>query len=136
MDFEAHRDRLRAVAYRLLGSASEADDALQEAWLRVHRADTGDVRDSAAWLTTVVARVCLDMLRARAARRETVLDARLPADTADPEQEAVLADAVGLALLVVLDALTPAERLAFVLHDTFGVPFEQIAAILDGRRRR
>jgi RNA polymerase sigma-70 factor, ECF subfamily len=131
-DFEAHRDHLRAVAYRMLGSASEADDAVQEAWLRLARADTNDVHNMRAWLTTVVARVCLDMLRSRTARREVGLDMPLPlpADSPDPEQEAVLADSVGLALLVVLDALTPAERLAFVLHDMFAVPFDEIAPIL------
>jgi RNA polymerase sigma-70 factor (ECF subfamily) len=130
MDFEAHRSYLRAVAHRMLGSASEADDALQEAWLRLARADTGQVRDDRAWLTTVVARVCVDMLRARAARREEPLDSAVPAGDADPEQEAVLADSVGVALLVVLDRLTPAERLAFVLHDLFALPFEEVAAIV------
>jgi RNA polymerase sigma-70 factor (ECF subfamily) len=129
-DFEAHRSHLRAVAYRMLGSASEADDAVQEAWLRLARADTSGVDNTRAWLTTVVARVCLDMLRARSARREVRLDTAPPADSPDPEQEAMLADSVGLALLVVLDTLTPAERLAFVLHDMFAVPFQQIAPIL------
>jgi RNA polymerase sigma-70 factor (ECF subfamily) len=129
-DFEAHRDYLRAVAYRMLGSASEADDAVQEAWLRLARADPDEIHNTRAWLTTVVARVCLDMLRLRTARREVVLDAPLPAEGPDPEQEAVLADSVGLALLVVLDTLTPAERLAFVLHDMFAVPFDEIASIL------
>ncbi|WP_119730162.1 sigma-70 family RNA polymerase sigma factor [Thermomonospora amylolytica] len=128
--FEAHRDHLYAVAYRMLGSASEADDAVQEAWLRLSRADPGDIHNIRAWLTTVVARVCLDMLRSRTARREVVLDAPLPGQGPDPEQEAVLADSVGLALLVVLDTLTPAERLAFVLHDMFAVPFDEIASIL------
>jgi RNA polymerase sigma factor (sigma-70 family) len=133
--FEAHRAHLRAVAYRMLGSGSEADDAVQEAWLRVSRADTGRVENLGGWLTTVVARVSLDMLRARGARREEPLDhlpdpALLPREGTDPEQEALLADAVGPALLVVLDTLTPAERLAFVLHDLFGVPFDEIAAIL------
>ncbi|HEX5877444.1 MAG TPA: sigma-70 family RNA polymerase sigma factor [Actinomycetota bacterium] len=135
--FEAHRAHLRAVAYRMLGSPSEADDAVQEAWLRVSRADTGRVENLGGWLTTVVARVALDMLRARGARREEPLDDHrpdpatvLPREGTDPEQEAILADAVGPALLVVLDTLTPAERLAFVLHDLFGVPFDEIAAIL------
>ena len=135
--FEAHRAHLRAVAYRMLGSPSEADDAVQEAWLRVSRADTGRVENLGGWLTTVVARVSLDMLRARGARREEPLDDHLPdpatvlpREGTDPEQEALLADAVGPALLVVLDTLTPAERLAFVLHDLFGVPFDEIAAIL------
>jgi RNA polymerase sigma factor (sigma-70 family) len=134
--FEDHRPHLRAVAYRMLGSASEADDAVQEVWFRLSRADTGDVDNLGGWLTTVVARVCLDMLRSRGARREEPLDARVPdpvvgsRDGGDPEHEAVLAEGVGLALLVVLDTLTPAERVAFVLHDTFAVPFDQIAAIL------
>jgi RNA polymerase sigma-70 factor (ECF subfamily) len=134
--FEEHRTRLRAVAYRMLGSLSDADDALQEAWLRLSRADTGAVENLGAWLTTVVARVCLNMLRTRESRREEPLDGHLPdpiispADGVDPEQEALLADAVGLALLVVLDALTPAERLAFVLHDMFAVPFEEIAPMI------
>jgi RNA polymerase sigma factor (sigma-70 family) len=135
--FEEHRPRLRAVAYRMLGSLSDADDALQEASLRLGRADTGQVENLGAWLTTVVARVCLNMLRARAARREEPLGVRMPdpvigrEDGGDPEQEALLADAVGLALLVVLDTLTPAERLAFVLHDMFAVPFEEIAPMLE-----
>lgn len=129
-DFEEHRGHLRAVAYRMLGSRSEADDAVQEAWLRLARADTEGIRNARAWLTTVVARVCLDMLRSRTARREVSLAAPLPVDSPDPEQEAVLADSVGLALLVVLDTLTPAERLAFVLHDMFSVPFHEIAPIV------
>ncbi|WP_308197989.1 sigma-70 family RNA polymerase sigma factor [Saccharopolyspora soli] len=130
-DFEAHRDHLRAVAYRMLGSASEADDAVQEAWLRLARArDAEDIENTRAWLTTVVARVCLDMLRSRTARREVQLDTPLPADSPDPEQEAMLADSIGLALLVVLDALTPAERIALVLHDMFTMPFQEIAPIL------
>src|SRR6059058_3713886 len=120
----------------MLGSLGEADDAVQEAWLRVSRADTGGVENLAGWLTTVVARVCLNMLRARASRREAPFDVHMPDpiisrdDGGDPEQEALLADAVGLALLVVLDTLTPAERLAFVLHDLFAVPFDEIAPIL------
>jgi RNA polymerase sigma-70 factor (ECF subfamily) len=129
-EFEAHRDHLHAVAYRMLGSASEADDALQEAWLRLARADTDAVHNMRGWLTTVVARVCLDMLRSRVARREVSLDATLPAEGPDPEREATLADSVGLAMLVVLETLTPAERLAFVLHDMFALPFAEIAVIL------
>jgi RNA polymerase sigma-70 factor (ECF subfamily) len=135
--FEEHRGRLRAVAYRMLGSMSEADDAVQEAWLRLSRSDASDIENLGAWLTTVVGRVSLNMLRARRVRREEPLDVHVPdpvverADGADPEREAVLADSVGLALLVVLDTLTPAERLAFVLHDMFGVPFDEIAAIVD-----
>jgi RNA polymerase sigma factor (sigma-70 family) len=134
--FQAHRPHLRAVAYRLLGSASEADDAVQEAWLRLDRADTSDVDNLRGWLTTLVARVCLDLLRARTSRREEPLGVHLPdpivsrQDGIDPEQEALLAEGVGLALLVVLETLTPAERLAFVLHDTFAVPFEEIAPIV------
>ncbi|HET9613777.1 MAG TPA: sigma-70 family RNA polymerase sigma factor [Candidatus Limnocylindrales bacterium] len=135
--FETHRRRLRAVAYRMLGSLGEADDAVQDAWLRLSRADSGGIDDLGAWLTTVVARICLDMLRSRRARREDAIGVHLPepliaADlTSDPEQGALLADSVGLALLVVLDTLTPAERLAFVLHDTFGLRFEEIAPIVD-----
>jgi RNA polymerase sigma-70 factor (ECF subfamily) len=129
-EFEVYRVHLRAVAYRMLGSPSEADDAVQEAWLRLARADTDDIRDTRAWLTTVVARVCLDMLRSRKARQEVSLDTPLPAPSPDPEQEAMLADSVGAALLVVLDALSPAERLAFVLHDMFAVPFHQIGPIV------
>jgi RNA polymerase sigma factor (sigma-70 family) len=134
--FEGHRPHLRAVAYRMLGSASEADDAVQETWLRLDRADTSGVGNLGGWLTTVVARVCLDMLRARRSRREEPTGARLPDPVAgdrdgdDPEHEALLSEGVGLALLVVLDTLTPAERVAFVLHDLFAVPFDQIAAIL------
>jgi RNA polymerase sigma-70 factor, ECF subfamily len=134
--FEAHRPHLRAVAYRMLGSLSEADDALQEAWLHVSRAGTDGVANLGGWLTTVVARVCLDMLRARRSRREEPLEVRLPdpivsrEDAMDPEHEALLADSVGMALLVVLDTLSPAERLAFVLHDVFAVPFEEIAPIV------
>ncbi len=135
--YEEHRTRLRAVAYRMLGSLSEADDAVQEAWLRLSRADTSAVENLTGWLTTVVARVCLNMLRARAARREEPFGMHMPdpiighRDGGDPEQEALLADAVGLALLVVLDTLTPAERLAFVLHDMFALPFEEIASLLE-----
>jgi RNA polymerase sigma factor (sigma-70 family) len=134
--FEEHRAHLRAVAYRMLGSASEADDAVQEAWLRLSRADTSSVANLGGWLTTVVARVCLDLLRSRESRREESLDAHAPVPitsregSIDPEQEALMADAVGLALLVVLDTLNPAERLAFVLHDLFDVPFDEIAPIV------
>jgi RNA polymerase sigma factor (sigma-70 family) len=132
--FEEHRDRLTAVAHRLLGSRTEAEDAVQDAWLRVSRAGTAEVENLGGWLTTVVARVALNQLRARANRREDPLDDALPARlhaVADPAEEAVLADSVGLALLVVLDQLAPAERLAFVLHDLFDVPFEEIAPIVD-----
>src|SRR5215211_1546644 len=133
--FEEHRAHLRAVAYRMLGSPSEAEDAVQEAWFRLARSDVSEVRNLGGWLTTVVARVCLDLLRARSARREEPLDAELPGPepdgAADPEHEALLADSVGLALLVVLDTLAPAERLAFVLHDMFAVPFGEIAPIVD-----
>ncbi|HWO14564.1 MAG TPA: sigma-70 family RNA polymerase sigma factor [Polyangiaceae bacterium] len=131
IDFEQHRSHLRGVAYRMLGSLAEADDAVQEAWLRLDRAEPSGVANPRGWLTTVVARVCLDMLRTRTSRREEPLDQRAdrPAAT-DAEEELMLADAVGLALLVVLDKLEPAERLAFVLHDLFGVPFEEIAAIV------
>ena len=131
--FEAERGRLRAVAYRMLGSLGEADDAVQEAWLRLSRAGGDDIDNLAAWLTTVVSRICLDMLRARASRREDPYGDELPEPGAGelPEDEAVLADSVGLALLVVLDALGPAERVAFVLHDLFAVPFDRIAAVLD-----
>jgi RNA polymerase sigma factor (sigma-70 family) len=134
--FEEHRAHLRAVAYRMLGSLSEVDDAVQEAWLRLSRADTAGIDNLGGWLTTVVARVCLDMLRSRQSRREEPFtpDAPEPVATgtsgSTPEQEALLADSVGLALLVVLDRLTPAERLAFVLHDMFAVPFEAIAPIV------
>ncbi len=131
--FEEHRPRLRAVAYRMLGSVSEADDAVQDAWLRVDRADTSEVENPGGWLTTVVARVCLNMLRARETRREEALDAveRAPVSEVDPEEEALLADSVGLALLIVLDTLAPAERLAFVLHDMFQVPFDEIGLLLE-----
>jgi RNA polymerase sigma factor (sigma-70 family) len=134
--FQTHRTHLRAVAYRLLGSASEADDAVQGAWLRLSRSDTSGVENLGGWLTTLVARECLDLLRARTSRREELLGVHVPdpivsrQDGVDPEQQALLAEGVGLALLVVLETLTPAERLAFVLHDTFAVPFEEIAAIV------
>jgi RNA polymerase sigma factor (sigma-70 family) len=134
-EFERHRRHLQAVAYRMLSSASEAEDAVQEAWLRLNRSDTGAVANLGGWLTTVVARVCLDLLRARRARREDYVGTWLPEPIVvaenGPEDEAVLADSVGLALLVVLDTLAPAERLAFVLHDMFAVPFDEIAVILD-----
>ena len=135
--FEDTRPHLRAVAYRMLGSVSEADDAVQEAWLRLSGADTRAVENLRAWLTAVVARVCLDFLRSRRARREDYVGDELPEPVVTlpqengPEDEAILADSVGLALLVVLDTLTPAERLAFVLHDMFGLPFEEIAPIVD-----
>jgi RNA polymerase sigma factor (sigma-70 family) len=135
--FEEQRPHLRAVAYRMLGSLSEAEDAVQDAWLRLSRADASEVENMRAWLTTIVARVALNMLRARRTRREQPLEAHLPdpilqpADSTDPEQEALLADSVGLALLVVLETLTPAERLAFVLHDMFAVPFDEIAPIVE-----
>ncbi len=135
--FEEHRTRLRAVAYRMLGSLSEADDAVQEAWLRLSRSDADEIENLGGWLTTVTARISLNMLRTRDQRREEPLGARLPdpivgrADAPNPEHEALLADAVGLALLVVLDTLGPAERLAFVLHDMFAVPFDEIAPIVD-----
>src|SRR5947207_3397853 len=135
--FEENRGHLRAVAYRMLGSLSEADDAVQEAWLRLIRSPASGIENLGGWLTTVVARVCLDMLRSRKSRREESIDAHMAEPIAnsragdDPEQEALLADSVGLALLVILDRLTPAERLAFVLHDVFAVPFEEIATILE-----
>ncbi|WP_439028877.1 sigma-70 family RNA polymerase sigma factor [Gordonia terrae] len=137
-EFEGHRAHLRAVAFRILGSLTEADDAVQEAWLRLARSNTGDVDNLGGWLTTVVGRVCLDMLRTRKTRHEEPLDSEhLPdpvivcENTPDPEGEALLADSVGLALLVVLESLSPAERLAFVLHDMFALPYEQIAPIVD-----
>ena len=131
IDFEQHRGHLRGVAYRMLGSLSEADDAVQEAWLRLDRAHPTDVANPRGWLTTVVGRICLDMLRARTSRREEPLGPRAdPPATSDAEQELMLVDSVGLALLVVLDKLEPAERLAFVLHDLFGVPFDEIATIV------
>jgi RNA polymerase sigma factor (sigma-70 family) len=135
--FEDHRPRLRAVAYRMLGSLSEADDAVQDAWLRLSRADTSAVENLGGWLTTVVARVALNMLRARNTQRDQPLDVHLPdpiidpTEGSNPEHEALLADSVGLALLVVLETLTPAERLAFVLHDMFAVPFDEIAPIIE-----
>jgi RNA polymerase sigma factor (sigma-70 family) len=135
--FEEHRPRLRAVAYRMLGSTSEADDAVQEAWIRLSRSDTGEIDNLEAWLVTVVGRVALNMLRARKRRREESLDVHVPdpiidsTDGSNPEHEALLADSVGLALLIVLETLTPAERLAFVLHDMFGVPFEEIAPVVE-----
>jgi RNA polymerase sigma factor (sigma-70 family) len=135
--FQEQRAHLRAVAYKMLGSVSEADDALQDAWLRIRDQDPRSVENMQAWLTTVVGRVCLNMLRARRGRREHVPDVRVPdpvvtlGDSVDPEQEALLADSVGLALLVMLDTLTAAERLAFVLHDVFGLPFADIANALD-----
>jgi RNA polymerase sigma factor (sigma-70 family) len=135
--FEEQRPRLRAVAYRMLGSLSEADDAVQEAWLRLSRSDADAIENLGAWLTTVVARVSLNMLRSRQARREEPMGPHVPepivdrADGTDPEHEALLGDAVGLALLVVLETLSPPERLAFVLHDLFAVPFDEIASILE-----
>jgi RNA polymerase sigma-70 factor (ECF subfamily) len=134
--FETNRTHLRAVAYRILGSLSEADDAVQEAWIRLSRADSSRVENLSGWLTTVVARVCLNMLRSRGSRREDLAGARVPdpivslGEGVDPEQQAVLADSVGLALLVVLETLAPAERLAFVLHDMFAVPFDDIAPVV------
>jgi RNA polymerase sigma factor (sigma-70 family) len=135
--FEEHRGHLRAVAYKMLGSLSEADDAVQESWLRLTRTDAGEVENLRAWLTTVVARVCLNVLRSRRTRGEVPLDVHVPdpvvtrEDGTQPEHEALLADSVGLAMLVVLETLTPAERLAFVLHDMFGVPFDDIATLVD-----
>jgi RNA polymerase sigma factor (sigma-70 family) len=135
--FEEHRTRLRAIAYRMLGSLSEADDAVQEAWLRLSRSPAGEIENLAGWLTTVVARVSLNILRSRATRREEPLEVHVPdpivdpMDGTDPEHEALLADSVGLALLVVLETLAPPERLAFVLHDMFAVPFDEIAPILE-----
>ena len=136
--FEEQRPHLRAVAYRMLGSIADADDALQEAWIRLERTDVDDVENLGGWLTTVVARISLNMLRARQTRREEDLDAVhvpdpiiAPADESDPEHAALVADSVGLALLVVLEKLSPAERLAFVLHDVFAIPFEEIAPMVD-----
>jgi RNA polymerase sigma-70 factor (ECF subfamily) len=134
--FEEHRRHLRGVAFRMLGSVHEADDAVQEAWIRLSRSDTSGVQNLRGWLTTVTGRVCLDILRSRASRREEPLDWHVPdpivsrADSADPEQEALLAESVGVALYVVLETLAPAERLAFVLHDMFAVPFEEIGTML------
>jgi RNA polymerase sigma-70 factor, ECF subfamily len=134
--FEGHRPRLRSVAYRMLGSLSEAEDAVQESWLRLSRTDASAVENLGGWLTTVTGRVCLDLLRARRARREDAVGQWLPEpivavdEDGDPEREALLADSVGLALLVVLETLTPAERLAFVLHDMFAVPFDEIAPVV------
>src|SRR5690242_12140498 len=135
--FETHRAHLRAVAYRILGSPADAEDAVQEAWLRLSRSDTSEIENLGGWLTTVVARICLDMLRSRNSRRENSLEAT-ESDSiesreggGDPEQEALLADSVGHALLVVLDTLPPAERLAFVLHDIFAMPFDEIAPLVD-----
>src|SRR5215207_9101000 len=139
--FEEHRTHLRAVGYRMLGSLSEADDAVQEAWVRLSRSDVSGVENLRGWLTTVVGRLCLSMLRMRKSRREEPLGPRLPdplvsrGDEVDPEHEALLADSVGLALLVVLDTLTPAERLAFVLHDMFAVPFDELRWWNAHRRR-
>jgi RNA polymerase sigma-70 factor (ECF subfamily) len=135
--FEDHRAHLQRVAYRMLGTIDDSDDAVQEAWLRLSRSDSAAIDNLGGWLTTVVGRVCLDMLRARRSRREDSVGSWLPepvvtvGDQSDPEQEALLADSVGLALLVVLELLTPAERLAFVLHDMFGMPFEEIALIVE-----
>jgi RNA polymerase sigma factor (sigma-70 family) len=135
--FETNRGHLRAVAYQMLGSVTDADDAVQEAWIRLSRSDRSGIANPAGWLTTVVGRICLDMLRTRRSRREEPLGPRLPdpllsrEDAVDPEYEALVADSVGLALLVVLETLTPAERLAFVLHDMFALPFDEIAPIID-----
>ncbi|UXY17728.1 RNA polymerase sigma factor SigJ [Streptomyces cynarae] len=135
--FETHRPRLQAVAYRMLGSLTEADDALQEAWIRTTRSESSSINNISSWLVTLVGRVCIDMLRGRQSRREDLVGTWLPepvvttGETHDPEQASLLADSVGLALLVVLDSLEPAERLAFVLHDMFGVPFDEIAPIVD-----
>src|SRR6266446_6664185 len=137
--FEAHRTRMRAVAYRMLGSVTEADDAVQDAWLRFSRTDATAIDNLGGWLTTVVARLCLDRLRTRASRREDLAGLHLPepligpADVAamDPESEVLLADSIGLAMLVVLERLSPAERLSFVLHDTFGLPFDDIGRVID-----
>jgi RNA polymerase sigma-70 factor (ECF subfamily) len=135
--FEEQRPHLRSVAYRMLGSTGEADDAVQEAWLRLSRSDAAEIENLGGWLTTVVARICLNMLRSRNSRREQPLDIHMPdpivdpIDGTDPEHEALLADSVGIAMLMVLETLSPAERLAFVLHDMFGVPFDEIAPIVD-----
>src|ERR671914_2930732 len=135
--FESHRGHLRGVAYRMLGSISEAEDAVQEAWLRLDRSDPGGTHDLRGWLTVVVGRICLDTLRKRKARKEQLAGSWLPepivraSTDAEPERDTVMADSVGLALLVVLESLTPAERLAFVLHDVFGVPFDEIAPMVE-----
>lgn len=134
--FEEHRPRLRAIAYRILGSGNDADDAVQEAWIRFSRFDTSGVANLGSWLTTVVSRVCLNMLQARRSRPQPVAEADLPepiseSTESDPQYEALLADSIGLALLIVLDTLTPAERVAFVLHDVFAIPYDQIAPIVD-----
>jgi len=135
--FEEHRTRLRAIAYRMLGSVSEADDAVQEAWIRLDRSDASEIENLGGWLTTVVARLSLNMLRSRNVRREQPLEVHMPepvvdrADGTDPEHEALLGDSLGLALLVVLETLSPAERIAFVLHDSFAMPFDEIAQVLD-----
>ena len=134
--FEAERPRLRALAYRMLGSIADADDAVQEAWLRLARTDAATIGNLGSWLTTVTSRICVDLLRSRTARREEPLDVHVPDPVvtplvSDPEQQALMSDAVGVALLVVLDTLSPTERLAFVLHDVFAVPFEQVGAILE-----
>lgn len=141
--FEEHRGRLKAVAYRMLGSLAEAEDAVQEAWLRLSRSDADDIGNLGGWLTTVTGRICLDLLRSRTARREEPMDDAFvpdpvlrPLSPIDPEQEVLHADAVGLALLVVLENLEPAERLAFVLHDMFAVPFDDIAPIVERRDRK
>ncbi|MBT2760537.1 sigma-70 family RNA polymerase sigma factor [Paenibacillus sp. ISL-20] len=134
--FESYRNHLQAMAYRMLGSLTEAEDAVQESWLRLHRSDRSEIKNLGGWLTTVISRICLDMLRSRKARREEFMDEHLPEifsnseDQYNPEQEALLADSVGLALLVVLDKLIPAERIAFVLHDIFAMPFSEIAPIV------
>lgn len=134
--FEANRKHLQAVAYRMLGSLSEAEDAVQESWLRLSRVDARDIENMGGWLTTVVSRICIDMLRARKSRREESLEAYLPdtfgsqENVIDPEQEAILADSVGIAMLVVLDSLKPAERITFVLHEVFAMPFNEIAPIV------
>ncbi len=136
-EFERNRDHLRSVAYRMLGSITEADDAVQESWLRLDRAETDEVDNMRAWLTVIVSRVCLDMLRSRRARREELFEGSLPEpivtleESNDPEHEVLIADSVGLALQIVLETLNPAERLAFVLHDMFGMPFEEIAPIVE-----
>jgi len=130
-EFEANRGHLRSVAFRMLGSASEADDAVQEAWLRLSRSDTSGVQNMGGWLTTIVARICLDMLRSRRSRREQPLVGQEPDRASGPEHEVVLADSIGMALLVVLETLAPAERVAFVLHDMFDLPFDDIARIVD-----